>query len=144
MNQDQPDSRFPIVEPEPEVEADVWMNIAEAAEYGNMATSTIYQALKEGLKSRTNPKSNIKEVSKTALEIWFCPFKKNHRYENERVGQKMDKQQLRIRHLQSRITQFQSHIADLRDTVETLKNELEIAHDRENKLLEVIIGLGKE
>lgn len=145
MSREQPDPRFPITDsPNIEPEVEVWMSVSEAAKYGSMSPSRIYTAMDNGLQWRTNPVSNVKEISRDALERWFCPFKGNAQYEDEKTEAKASKQRMRIRHLQTRLEMFRSHTFDLQDIIGVLKAELETAHEKERKLLEIIANQQKK
>ena len=144
MSKEQRDPRFPIIDTPHKSESEVWMNIKEAATYGSMSTTRIYKAIEDGLQSRKNPVSNVIEVPREALEYWFCPFKGNTQYEDERVAEKFERQRTRISHLRSKVDHLRSHNEDLQDIIETLKGELEIAHGREAKLLEIIANSEKK
>ena len=136
------DSLFPVIGQEEEVE-EQWLSVAEAAEYGDMSSARVYNAIDKGLKSRINPVSNIKEVPKEALEMWFCPFKKNSQYLDQQVADELSKQQSRIRHLRSRIDILRGHIEDLQSINNRLLSELDLAHEKENKLIKIIENMQK-
>lgn len=143
MSKNQPDERFPIVDSLNATETE-WMSIAEAAKYGSMSLTRIYSAIDNGLISRVNPISNIKEVPKEALEEWFCPFKGNIQYNEHQIGEKITMQRTRINHLRSRIDQYRSHIDDLQETVYILKRELENASQEKKQLLDILADKQKQ
>lgn len=137
------DPRFPVIEPEEEA-VEQWMSIAEAAEYGDMSTARIYKAIKTGLRARKNPVSNIIEVPREALECFFCPFKRNAQYEDQKVVQQVSRQQIRIHQLRARIDGYRDHIEDLKEIIRILKKCMDVASEENWKLLKIIATFKKD
>ena len=108
-----------------------WLTVAEAAAYGNMRKTTIYAALEKGLPYKENG-SGHKIINRDVLEHHFCPFKQAINYNRARADASEQIQSVII-------FQQQESITLLKNQIEQLQNELEKYHERESKLLALIM-----
>ena len=132
-----------------DVDADekIWLTIKQAAEYGNMSVSAIYDAIGKGLSAQKN-EHNVTEVEKNDLEKWFCPFKQSIAFRKIIDKKNKDRQKMRIQSLLKRNTvlrqsndDLRKNNTDLREENRRLEAELNTSHDRESKILKILGNL---
>ena len=115
-----------------------WMTVSEAADYGQMSTQRIYNACDDGLPFRQNPLSNVREIEKSALEHWFCPFKQSINYYKATADIRQQEQRIRLEQSQKECDLLSEHLSDLRKVIKRLEKDLDAGQKRESALLEII------